>query len=42
MFQEVAQMLDVMEAFPMRLAPESGDFRKAAARAALTDRKSVV
>ena len=39
MFQEVAQMLDVMEAFPMRLAPESGDFRKAAARAALTDMK---
>jgi len=39
MFQEAAQMLDVMEAFPTRLAPESGDFPKAAARAAYTDMK---
>ena len=39
MFQEAVQMLDVMEAFPTRLAPESGDFPKAAARAAYTDMK---
>ncbi|CAE7254242.1 unnamed protein product [Symbiodinium sp. CCMP2592] len=39
MFQEVTQMLDVMEAFPMRLAPEGGDFTRAAARAAKTDMK---
>ncbi|CAE7311382.1 unnamed protein product, partial [Symbiodinium sp. CCMP2456] len=39
MFQEVTQMLDVVEAFPMRLAPEAGDFTRAAARAAKTDMK---
>ena len=39
MFQEVTQMLDVIEAFPMRLAPEEGDFTRAAARAARTDMK---
>ena len=39
MFQEATQMLNVMEAFPMRLAPESGDFPNAAARAAYADMK---
>ena len=39
MFQEVTQMLNVMEAFPMRLAPQAGDFTRAAARAGKTDMK---
>ena len=39
MFQEAVQMLDVMEALPMRLAPESGDFTRAAERAAYKDMK---
>ena len=37
--QEANQMLNIMETFPMRLAPEAGDFPEAAARAAYTDMK---
>ena len=39
MWQEATQMLSVMEAFPIRLSPENGDFSRAAARAAYTDMK---
>ena len=39
MFQEASQILDLMEATPARLAPDSGNFARAAARTAYTDMK---
>ena len=39
MFQEASQILDLMEATPGRLGPDSGNFARAAARTAYTDMK---